>query len=191
MENDRFDALAQQFANIGSRRKVLRTLAGGALAAVLARTGVAGVAAEEAATACLRDGTGCRRGNQCCSGVCRRGKCRPAPLQGTCTIRKDTCAVTGGIGFGPKCNGVEGCECIKTKSGAAFCREIGGAFCKSCNNDLDCEFEFGPGAKCIAGRPCGFPCTREVGDFCAVPCGFDPESRKLGGAASAAVPAAS
>ena len=32
-----------------------------------------------------------RRGDQCCSGVCRRKRCRTAPNQGTCTIRQNQC----------------------------------------------------------------------------------------------------
>ena len=189
MENEWFDALTQQFARIGSRRKVLRTLAGGALAVVLARTGMTEAAAQDAAAApCLREGKACQRANQCCSGVCRRGKCRTAPGQGTCTIRRDTCRLTGGIGLGPTCNGVQGCECIRTKTGAALCREklIG---CFSCFDDQDCVTKVGPGAKCIAAGPCGDPCG--IGDFCAAPCGFDIERLRQGGSPVGPTPAVS
>jgi len=37
--------------------------------------------------------------------------------------------------------------------------------------DSDCATLLGPGAKCIAGAPCGDPCgLGGAGDFCAVPC---------------------
>lgn len=124
----------------------------------------------EADAACRQENKECKRDTQCCSGICRKKRCRRAPSQGTCTIRKDTCKLTGGIGFGPKCNGVSSCECITTKAGAAFCRQIGGAACTSCDSDFDCVAALGANAKCIRGSTCGDPCG--IGDFCAVPCGF-------------------
>lgn len=188
MDEGRFDDVTRIMGAgaAPSRRHLMRLLAGAALAGVAARIAPAGSGAQTASAArCLGDKKACKRDSQCCSGVCRTKKCRSAPGQGTCTIRKDVCKLTGGIGFGPKCNGVAGCECIKTKSGAAFCREIGGAACTPCFGDGDCAVAFGAGAKCIAGAACGDPCG--IGDFCAVPCGFDAASRPHGGDEPASV----
>ncbi len=166
MDQDRFDALARHAAGNSDRRGMIRAVVGCVLGLLVAARGDRAEAA-----GCRKPGDTCKRRTQCCSGVSRNGKCRPAPGQGTCTIRKDTCKLTGGIGEGPKCNGVQGCECITTKTGAAFCREIGGAACTACDNDQDCAAAFGLGAKCIRGAACGDPCG--IGNFCAVPCGFD------------------
>ncbi|MDQ3695349.1 MAG: hypothetical protein M3464_17225 [Chloroflexota bacterium] len=178
MDSQRFDRFTKTIANGASRRHLLRGVAGGVLAAAVAHFGGGTEAAAQVAAAarCFGNNKKCKRGTQCCSGICRKKKCRPAPQQGTCTIRKDTCKLTGGIGFGPKCNGVQGCECIVTKTGAAFCREIGGAACTSCFSNQDCAVAFGPNAKCIRGSTCGDPCG--IGDFCAVPCGFESTSRQ-------------
>lgn len=169
MDHNRFDSLVRRAAIAADRRGVLRAAVAGAL-------GLAGLRGEGVDAACRQPQEKCTKRTQCCSGICRGKKCRKAENQGTCTIAKDTCRITGGIGFGPKCNGVQGCECIQTKSGAAFCREIGGAACTSCASDQQCIVAFGLGAKCISGARCGDPCG--IGDFCAVPCGFDSARRR-------------
>jgi hypothetical protein len=173
LEDHRFDAITLALsAGSPSRRHLLRGVAGGALGAALARFGLA---VEPAAAAkCAGNNKACKRGSQCCSGICRKKKCKLAPQQGTCTIRQDACE-QGGIGFGPKCNGVANCECIVTKTGAAFCRQIGEASCIACTNDQDCEVQLAPNAKCIQKRDLcvASPCGPEGGDtFCAAPCGF-------------------
>jgi hypothetical protein len=109
VDDRRFDALVRQLAlGPASRRQALRLLAGGALAAVLTRLGLAGVPAQECVplkgacspasicckgvckneVCCLELGTKCKRGGQCCSGVCSKktGKC-------TCLQKDKPCSV--------------------------------------------------------------------------------------------------
>lgn len=123
----------------GSRRAALRLAAGSGLGALLARPG-----RPEAAAACRRDGKECARGGQCCSGLCRRGTCRAAPGQGTCTIASDRCA---GVDRG--CKAGQPCSCYVTARGASFCGANFDQVCSSCDRDEDCEFVTGPGSACI------------------------------------------
>jgi hypothetical protein len=65
------DDITSRFVARVSRRRACQTLSGGALGAVLAGLGLSDVAAS-----CRRTGKRCRRNGQCCSGRCKRNKCR-------------------------------------------------------------------------------------------------------------------
>jgi hypothetical protein len=68
---NRFDHLAKSTAHALSRRRAARTLAAGAVGAMLAR-----LSRVERAAGCRKVGRPCERDNSCCQGVCRSGRCR-------------------------------------------------------------------------------------------------------------------
>jgi len=130
MDADQFDALAK---TLGSRRDVLRGLAG-AVAALVARSEVTGQT-----TVCLAAGEKCRKSEQCCSGGCKKrqgrrtGKCKP-------------CA--GGQVY---CAGVPACLgcCTDDDCGGNACKEgtcaacprgktLCNGACLDCCSDNDC-----------------------------------------------------
>lgn len=79
MDGHRFDEISRVLASL-SRRRMLRGLAGGVLAALPAGLGI-----EQAAARCGRVGEGCRKRRDCCRGeVCRRRRC-------TCEAEEDAC----------------------------------------------------------------------------------------------------
>lgn len=174
MDQERFDALARAAADPASRRKVLRLLAGGAMAMALARlSGKAG--AQVAATGrgrCRDEKEACQGDNQCCSGRCRKRRCRRSPNQGRCTIERDVCR-DGDERCGR--NGAALCHCRVTTAGASFCGG-GGVSCTGaggtpiCDRDQHCGSVTGKGSRCVrltagncqsscaGGRGCQAPC---------------------------------
>ncbi len=80
MDHDRFDDLTRALASTTSRRTVLKTLAGSAAGGLLAMLGVGDTAA--APVGCKASGKSCKRGDQCCSGVCVNGVCVTPPSCG-------------------------------------------------------------------------------------------------------------
>ena len=100
MEGECFDAVAKNLTRTGDRRRVLRLLASGALAAAAARLGF-----EEAAAGCKLVGERCAERDDCCSNsrcknktcVCKQGftncagRCRDLNNSrtscGTCGVR--------------------------------------------------------------------------------------------------------
>lgn len=176
MDDHRFDTMTKRIAAVSSRRSLLGGLAGGALAALLGRA----AAGQEAARGgggrptgrCLGEKKECRRGAQCCSGVCKgkRGKkkCRRAPGQGTCTTDRNVCAV-GNPGIG--CNGDFACACAVTTGGTAFCGSLFGDSCAACASGADCVgLGFPAGSACIpVGGDCE-DCPAAGGTKCLLPC---------------------
>lgn len=141
MDVDWFDNVTRCAGSIGTRRSLLKGLGGGALAALVGRSG-----REAAAAGCTKVGKPCRRGAQCCSGVCKgpQGKktCRGHDA-GTCKAGQDSCA-QGVI----LCNGAVNCACRVTTGGARICATLN-SVCQSCERDIECEAGFGPGAACV------------------------------------------
>lgn len=134
MDGKRFDELmAMLTRGAGSRRGVLSGLTADLLWTVKLGSGAR-------AAPCKQDRRPCANGNECCSGLCRgrQGKktCRPAPGQGTCTIKKDTCEIGG---HAAACG--EGCSCFLRPTGAAFCTDTLAFDCLPCR-------------KCPAGTVC-------------------------------------
>ena len=94
MDGERFDALAKAAAGTASRRGALRLLAGGALAAILARpravAGQLGIAAN--AGSCRAPGDLCDDDADCCSERCRNGRCRCRRRGASCAVDRACCS---------------------------------------------------------------------------------------------------
>ncbi|HEU5433743.1 MAG TPA: hypothetical protein VFU81_18890 [Thermomicrobiales bacterium] len=114
----------------------------------------------EAAALCRPNQQACKRGGQCCSGVCvgkkRARRCRPAFSQGTCTIAKNSCPqgeTTGVTDCG------QDCWCWVTAAGASLCGQIveNAQACRNCAR-------IAPGTICVRGGagecPAHFACVR-------------------------------
>jgi hypothetical protein len=140
MDGQAFDAVVQRVAQAASRRGVLRAGAG-ALAVTL------GFARAEATHfTCLHVGKRCRSKSQCCSGICKRHKCRGHD-KGICKAGQDSCLGT------VVCGAASGviCYCFVTTGKAPFCGLIGGT-ASTCTRDEECVATKGEGAACV---PCG------------------------------------
>jgi hypothetical protein len=152
----RFDGLLRRLAAPVGRRQAAGLVA--AALGVRAADSVDAGAAPQAAAGCRNAGKPCKRGSQCCSGVCagKKGqkRCKPAPNQGICTIADDDCAVDTFTPCGVAGDSV--CRCVKTTAGLPFCAdpraflEPGGDGCAS---DAECAELIGGGARCIRTEP--------------------------------------
>jgi hypothetical protein len=150
VEQLHFLALARQAAALATRRDTLRTLAG----AIGLAAGTA--PASGTAATCLRNGKECKRGNQCCSGFCKRGKgdkkrCRKVSSASTCTIRDDLCVQPPGGPFVDCGVGSVLCACLVTTAGRAFCADPLQTFVE-CETNADCVAEIGRGTVCVKLR---------------------------------------
>jgi hypothetical protein len=162
MDGPRFDVLTRRLNTTGSRRVALRLLAAGPL-------GVALALPEHGAGAthfgCKHKGRRCSTPDQCCSGICRKRRCR-AHHVGSCQRGKDTCTASTGNAF---CGESGACECYVTTGGARFCGRDTTAFCPdsdACARDPDC----GAGNACVTvGTDCT-GCTNSPETFCIEPC---------------------
>jgi hypothetical protein len=182
MDNRRFDAITQSLAGALSRRTLLQFVSALVLGAIPTRA-VRAVAQSEGASTCKPARKRCTRGNQCCSGVCkkkrRKGRKR-RKKKGTCTSLGPFAAncppvTTCVIGAdAPDCQvgDVEG-KCTVTDAGEPFCLRT--ALCllnePICQTNEDCFDDYGPDAKCL-------PCPSETGCptnvICAVYAGDPP-----------------
>jgi hypothetical protein len=166
-----FDDWTRTLAAPAKRRYLWHIVPAGALTFLATRPGPARVAAQEAtAKDCLKPGKDCKRSNQCCSGLCRRRKCRRAPGQGSCTREQNQCVDgTNGTDCGIASDG-NICLCLVTRRGRSFCANTLQSQCFPCTNDRECVSVTGPGSACFRARPpiC-IGCTDE-GGFCAPRC---------------------
>lgn len=171
MDDRHFDALTKAVvATIASRRRALRVAAGGGLGLALTRFVAGGLEVREvAAKGCRKERKDCKRDRQCCSGICKKRKCRRAPTQLTCTIQKNFCASgADGTGCGAA-NGGDPCSCVVTTSGASFCGVIASLECVPCLGSGDCAVVAGPGSVCV--RAVGnCLCNDGSETFCLPPC---------------------
>jgi len=157
MDGRKFDSLTQWWVN-SSRRSTLRAALALALAGPLASRGT------EAAAVCRQPGKTCKRGTQCCSGICKkkgkRGekKCRAAFSQFTCTTAVDTCLQ----GDSPiHCGDPDRiCSCFVTAPGASIC----GVIVEIAPDCAFCAEQF-PDTVCVRG---GGMCDLPFG--CVLPC---------------------
>jgi hypothetical protein len=145
------DDVTRVFRRFGvARRTLFAAAVGGAFGAVTGHRRVA------AGVGCRNVGKACRRGEECCSGVCRgpKGKrsCR-AHHVGTCLPGEDICRE----GFTAVCNDGENCYCAVTSGGAPFCGQFDVGACTACRRDADCAEQ---------GFPAGSACVRMSGEFC-------------------------
>lgn len=157
MDGHGFDLLTKRLALLITRRQGLRVLFAGAAAA-----GLLGLDMNEVA-ACGGAGKGCKKGKQCCSGIClrgrkkkgKKGRCDCSFPQEACNAAKDCCfpgsdCSDNGCDPGNNCCFGEGAECIDP--------------CECCTG-FTCDFagggEFG---LCVPCRALQESCV--VGDFC-------------------------
>ena len=163
IDNERFEAIAKSVAAM-SRRRVVRTLVAGAVAA--GRGLLPSKPAAAAHFGCRHVGSSCAKDRQCCSNRCRHGHCR-SHNKGICTAGQDFCAQGDagnecGYGYGGPCN------CVVTTGNAPFCAE-NFTGCFACTRDAQCEDFLGKGSACVSGgSACG--CTDPAKTMCALPC---------------------
>ena len=86
MDAQRFDAVGKWLATCDNRRSTLRGLAIGALAIGLGRLSL-----EEAAAKCKAVGQKCDKNKDCCSNLCKGGKCKCRALGDHCDAWSDCC----------------------------------------------------------------------------------------------------
>jgi hypothetical protein len=175
MDGQRFDLLARAIARGGSRRQVLKGLAGGALAGGF----LGAVRAPRAAAQdeCVPGGGSCETGDDCCSGLCNQnGICyctdpsRP-PIGCPCTTGTDDacgdttllcCPTTNEPGGPGICtSGMVGCNPLGCHQPGESC-EINGDCCQGqCSDEGVCYCTDpdrpGIGCSCTTGteNPCG------------------------------------
>lgn len=182
MDAARFDALTRAMSVHLGRRRLLQGLAAGTFAGFLTRLGLEEAAAGCAgsapctgnadcancsgtscgpdSTCCRLVGATCKKGKQCCSRRCKRGKCRP------CSSEQNTCLPTERFDAGsctcrpcpdPLCSGVccpvDKPSCCGTTLNTCKAALEGG----TCQSDDDCCFSACREGRCCkpAGSPCG------------------------------------
>jgi hypothetical protein len=134
MESERFDTLTRNLAATGSRRLALRGLVGGLLGGVTGRLAAKEAAATHQSCTLRHAGTRCRRGNQCCSGICRKRRCR-CPQGGFCAGPGGSFAACG-----PKLR--DECFCVISTAGPTRCALFLDFVCpasKECDTDRQCD----------------------------------------------------
>ena len=175
MDASRFDELTRSLTGPGTRRRLLRGLAGVALGLAPGHLPVMAKSKAKTKSACLAVGKPCGGNNsKCCSGICKgkkpkkgksdRSKC-VAHNTGGCTPERSFCLVGDDAS---KCAiGLQEGTCVATTGNAGFCAAPGGSRkknCQVCAKDKDCEkLGFGRGAACVIVS--GGNCTG--GDSCA------------------------
>lgn len=145
---------ARTVAMESTRRGLLRL--GGGLAALVFGTVV------EQALACRKNGKPCgsgRNGN-CCSGTCKRGKCRPTPGALGCTVNSGDVCKNQFIPCPQNPTGV----CLLLDNGKPFCYEAAG--CEGCASHADCTTF--PNGRCITNCPACAPPSAS-GTACVYP----------------------
>jgi hypothetical protein len=134
MDAERFDALTRTVTATASRRRALRGLVGGVLGGVAGSLGLRETAAVHQTCALRHARARCRRGNQCCSGICRRRRCR-CPQGGYCA---------GGGGSVSACGPEirDDCFCVVSTAGPTRCALFLDFVCpasKACDTDGQCD----------------------------------------------------
>jgi hypothetical protein len=141
MDGESFDAVVQRASLVSSRRLLLTGVAGSALGALAVTLGFAGAGATH--FPCRHVGNRCKRASQCCSGICKRHKCRAHDTD-ICKAGQDTCA-SGPISCG---DDSAICFCLVTTGKASFCA-LNNATPSTCTRDEECVTAKGEGAACI------------------------------------------
>jgi hypothetical protein len=172
--------VTRSVTHIPTRREILRGLAGSGLELGSTQLSPAIAAKKKRkksrkpkpnAHGCLNVGAACGNDNQCCSGVCAGKTCR-AHHAGICRVDYDTCTTGAGHLCGIVNEVGTNCACVLTTGNAPFCGDFSeGTTCRECNQDADCEEEFGPGAACVvmAGVCEGF-CAETSDTACLASC---------------------
>ena len=155
MDADRFDRLARSLGTT-SRRGALRLLAGGALGSFLGLLG-RGEAGAAHGEGCKRVTRRCAKDGDCCSGRCRRGRCRTTTNPDPACAGGDGCSGGVAIWCGP--GGSMDCWCATTVEGGGICNWDNGCGAE-CATSADC----GPNAVCVDA-----PCCETATDKVCVP----------------------
>lgn len=138
MDGPRFDRWTK-LRGASSRRGVLRSAVGSGLAGF----GLSG--GQAVALACRKNGTPCGAGRNggCCSGTCKKGRCRPTKGAAGCTVPRDVCKRPQ-----DPCPNNENGLCILLDSGKPYCfKEID---CVNCKSDAECtRLRDGVPGKCV------------------------------------------
>jgi hypothetical protein len=161
MDGMRFDRWTKTLTGgVRSRREALRlALGSGIAAAAFGR-------APGAAFACRRNRKRCARNQangNCCSGTCKRGKCRPTPGAKGCTVEMGGCRTFNECPRNP-----DG-TCTLLDNGKPFCVEF--SRCEACASHDDCPVFEGIRGKCATSE-CPDACSHTVGRICVY--GQDP-----------------
>ena len=147
MDHDRFDALARSLGDVATRRHALRLLVGSALGAALGLLGGDGARATHGG-ACKHVDRRCANDRDCCSGRCRRGRCRKTTDPDPACAGGDGCSGGVAIWCGP--GGSMDCWCATTVEGGGICNWDNGCGAE-CATSADC----GPDAVCVDAPCCG------------------------------------
>lgn len=156
MDEKRFDALTRTLARGRSRRAALTSLAGGVLAAAFARLGHATAAAPSAAV-CKAKNKKCDKNTDCCSKLCKAGKCRCRTLRAPCDESADCCQgriclTSNGCNDGKRCRRKNGETCASKCDCATGIQCKGG---KCCNPEGAVCLILGQPQLCCPGLICG------------------------------------
>jgi hypothetical protein len=176
MTGERLDALARRLVGERSRRTIARTL-GGILGAGVIRAPAALAGRDRttdpSAEACVPGRGACSRGDRCCDGRCRGGRCRCLRhgqscdrdddcCTGICDQYENTCADLR-FGCNPnragQCKGGECCGSAPTPTTAGRCvyqNSTPGRFQGCAQQCGDCALSENccPPARCLAGDCC-------------------------------------
>ncbi len=102
---------------------------------------------------CVNVGSVCKRGGQCCSGICtgQKGKKRcQSHDTGGCQAGQDDCVAQTSCPENPD----PVARCYRTTGNASVCGIGTAGACMACTRDVDCEAGFGPGAACVVCASC-------------------------------------
>jgi hypothetical protein len=140
MDKNHVVAVPRRVSRVPSRRDVVRGLAALGIGVATTRP-----PAPVAAThfTCRHVGKRCNGGAQCCSGICKRHRCR-AHDTGICKAGQDSC-ITSPVGCGGDSPGL--CFCLITTGKAAFCALNG--ISGTCSRDEEWVATKGEGAACV------------------------------------------
>jgi hypothetical protein len=153
MDKNHVVALTRTVSGAPSRRDAVRGLAALGIGLAMTRPPAP---VEATHFICRHAGKRCNGGAQCCSGICKRHKCR-AHDRGRCKAGQDGC-ITTAVVCGAGSFGI--CNCLVTTGKASFCA-LNDATATTCTRDEECVASKGEGAACVV---CG------DATFCAPRC---------------------
>jgi hypothetical protein len=188
MDPLRFDELSRRMGLRSPRRPLVSALAGGVLGLTAMRP--LQVAARKGkhkhktkkekpnAFGCLEVGDDCKRGDQCCSGICegKNGK-RRCRAHDTGPCDQKTPGFCESVGpAGTRCKNQANCFCLRTTAGSHVCgTSLAPSACAECKKDADCVAQgFPPGTTCAVFSEGNCAGLCEEGTACIAPCGATP-----------------
>jgi hypothetical protein len=157
MQPSNFDELTKALAATRSRRHALRLIVTTSVGGLLGLTSISTVFGRRGPK-CHRNGLGCDRASDCCSGYCSpKGKCACVPAGGNCSV--NTCC-SGICRNGTCCDSGETCP-----DGITCCIPHGGG-CSGAETDC-CAGQLCCGGVCRLPADVG---CQEDNDCCTVNC---------------------